>query len=274
VSTVNGDYSISWNFGAGALQAWTHVAGTYDGITLRLFANGAQVAQGNGTGAIQNRGGVLRIGNGDQTVAGGEAWNGEIDEVRIWPFARPAAAIAAAMGQRLQSLPGEVSTWNLDGDGTDSSGSNHGAGVGGPVFAVNTLAQQVVSFPGVLNFGNASGCRTTGIAAVPALANLGSNGFGFVATRAPANAGGFAVVSTSTLPSPLTILGVQAFVNPSAAVSTFLIASPIGTSSVGLPVPNVAGFLGIVVFAQFAWLDPTCPNGVSASNGVLGTVLP
>jgi hypothetical protein len=171
-------------------------------------------------------------------------------------------------------MPGEVSTWNLDGDAVDSSGGNHGAGVGSPTFAANTLVQQVISFPGALNFGAGSGCRATGLAAVPALANVGNAGFGFVATRAPAGAGGFALVSSATLPSPLPILGIQVFVDPTAAVSTFVFANAVGTGAVALPVPNVAGFVGLVVFAQFGWLDASCAGGVSASNGVLATVLP
>ena len=190
VTTTSGNYTVGYNFTAGALLTWTHVAGTYDGTTLRLFVNGAQVAQSNGTGPIRDYGGGVRIGSGDLTVNGGETWNGEIDEVRIWPFARSAAAIASAMNLHLHSMPGEVSTWNLDGNALDSSGSNHGTAVGAPAFAANTLALQTLAFPGALNFGAATGCRTTGLAAVPTVPTVGNAGFGFTGTRAPAGQGG------------------------------------------------------------------------------------
>lgn len=275
VSTTTGNYSISWTFTAGAMLAWTHIAGTYDGATLRLFANGVQVAQGPGTGAIQNRGGVFRIGNGDVSITGGETWNGEIDEVRVWPFARSAAAIASTMGMRLQSMPGECSTWNLDGDGLDSSGVNHGAGVGSPAFVANTLVQQFVGFPGALNLGAATGCRTGGLAAIPALANLGNSGFGLVGTGGPANAGGVALLAMAPLASPFQVLGIDVLVDLGVVgVTTFVIAGPLGTASIALPIPNDAGYLGLGFCSQYLWLDGTCANGVSASNAVFASILP
>lgn len=274
VSTTNGNYSISWNFAAGALIPWTHVAGTYDGATLRLFVNGAQVAQGTGTGAIQNRGGVFRIGNGDVTVLGGETWNGQIDEVRVWPFARSAAAIASTMGMRLQAMPGEVSTWNLDGDFLDSSGLNAGTGTGSPAFAVNTRPEQVVPFPGSLNLGAASGCRTNGLAAIAALANVGNAGCAFVGTRAPAGAGGFSLLSLGALPAPWQVLGVDVLVDPNLGATSFVLANALGTATLGFGIPNDVGYVGLGFYTQFLWLDASCANGVSASNAVFASILP
>lgn len=274
VSTTNGDYSVSWTFTAGALTTWTHVAGTYDGSTLRLFVDGAQVAQGNGTGTIQNRGGTFRIGNGDLTVSGGETWNGEIDEVRVWPFARSAAAIASTRNMALTSMPGEVSTWNLDGDATDSSGANPGAAVGAATFATNTLTLAPVPFPGTLGYGNATGCRTDGLSAVNALANLGNTGFAFVGTRAPANAIGFSLLSFASLTTPQPLFGVDLLVDLNAGVSTFVQANALGTCQVGFAVPNVPAFTGYSFHSQFAWLDLSCATGISASNAVFAIVVP
>lgn len=272
VSTSTGNYSIGWNFTAGALTTWTHVAGTYDGSTLRLFVNGAQVAQGNGSGPIQDRGGLFRIGNGDVSITGGETWNGEIDEVRVWPFARSAAAIASTMGMRLQVMPGEVSTWNLDGDGLDSSGLNHGTAVGSPAFVAHTRAEQLVLLPGAINLGTATGCRTEGLTAVAAVANVGNGGFGFVGTRAPAGAGGVVVLSLGALPTPLQVLGVDVLVDPNLGASRFLLANSLGTATLDFGIPNDAGYIGQGFYTQFLWLDGTCANGVSASNTLFAAI--
>jgi hypothetical protein len=75
--------------------AWTHVAATYDGATLRLYVNGSLASSRARTGAIAVSGGVLRIG-------GNNAWPGEfyaglIDEVRIYNRALTAAEIVADM---------------------------------------------------------------------------------------------------------------------------------------------------------------------------------
>lgn len=274
VSTTNGDYSISWTFTAGALQAWTHVAGTYDGSALRIFVDGVQVAQGVGTGTIRNRGGVFRIGCGDLTVSGGETWNGEIDEVRVWPFARSAAAIASARLASLALMPGEVSSWRLDGDALDSSGTNHGAAVGAPTFAANTLVLQPVAFPGATNFGAATGCRTDALAAMTAVPSIGNAGFGIVGTRAPANAAGLSLLSLAALPAPLSVLGIDLLVDVNAGVSSFVQANALGTREVAFALPNNPTFAGAAVAAQFGWIDPSCPTGLSASNALAVIVLP
>ena len=44
------------------MNAWSHLATTYDGTTLRLFVNGAQVASRPQTGLIQATSLPLTIG--------------------------------------------------------------------------------------------------------------------------------------------------------------------------------------------------------------------
>jgi hypothetical protein len=78
-----------------ALNAWTHLASTYDGTTLRLYVNGVQAATKAVTGAIKVSTGVLRIG-------GNGTWNDEwfsglIDEVRVYSRALTAAQIQTDM---------------------------------------------------------------------------------------------------------------------------------------------------------------------------------
>lgn len=274
VSTPSGNYSISWFYTPGALSTWTHVAGTYDGSTLRIFVNGAQVAQGVGTGPILNTNGVFRIGSGDLTVPGGETWNGEIDEVRVWPFARSAAAIASTMNMRLSLLPGEVSTWNLDGDATDSSGTNGGALFGTAAFAPNSLVQTAVPFSGSFAIGYASGCNSNALAAVTAVPNVGNAAFGFAGTRAPAGLGGFLVLGLGAFPVPIPIFGVDVFVDPSVLVLSFATPSNLGTAQVGLPIPADPLLVGFTVCSQWLWFDGSCPGGFSASNALVTGVVP
>jgi hypothetical protein len=217
---------------------------------------------------------VFRIGCGDLSVVGGETWNGEIDEVRVWPFARSAAAIQSTMNMSLATMPGELSTWNLDGTFVDSSGLNHGTGIGSPAFVVNSLVLQSITTPGAANYGTATGCRTTGLAAVTALPNLGNTAFGFAGTRAPQSQAGFALLSLAGLSTPLPILGVDLLVDLGLGASLFVQSSAIGSADVVFGIPNQTRYLGQQLFAQFAWFDTTCPTGVSASNAVFATVLP
>jgi PKD repeat protein len=81
-------------------NAWTHVAGTYDGATLRLYLNGVLTSSAAFSGPIPGSTGPLRIGGNSMW---GEFFRGVIDEV--WVFDR---ALSAAEIQQLMNtaLPG------------------------------------------------------------------------------------------------------------------------------------------------------------------------
>ena len=77
------------------INAWTHLAATYDGTNMRLYVNGALVRSVARTGTIRTSGGALRIG-GNQTW-GGEWFAGLIDEVRVYNRALSASEIQSDM---------------------------------------------------------------------------------------------------------------------------------------------------------------------------------
>ena len=63
------------------LNAWSHLAVTYDGSALKLYVNGSQVTSKPVTGSIFVSSGALRIGG---NALWGEYVNAVIDEVRIY----------------------------------------------------------------------------------------------------------------------------------------------------------------------------------------------
>ena len=63
------------------LNTWSHVAGTYDGTTLRLYVNGVQVSSRPLATQIATSTGALSIG-GDALY--GQYFAGRIDEIRIY----------------------------------------------------------------------------------------------------------------------------------------------------------------------------------------------
>jgi len=79
-------------FGTGALttNTWTHLAGTYDGATVRLFVNGVQVSSRVQTGQIAISTNPLQIG-GDSIY--GQYFPGRIDEIRVYNRALNTAEI-------------------------------------------------------------------------------------------------------------------------------------------------------------------------------------
>jgi hypothetical protein len=73
-----------------ALNTWTHLALTYDGATMRMFVNGAQVSSRAVAGSAIVTSGALRIGGNS---VWGEYFRGVIDEVRIYNRPLTAAEI-------------------------------------------------------------------------------------------------------------------------------------------------------------------------------------
>lgn len=63
---------------------WYHVAGTYDGTTMRAYINGEEVGTTAYSGSITNGTYDLHIGRAAYTIGGTRYFDGEIDEVRMW----------------------------------------------------------------------------------------------------------------------------------------------------------------------------------------------
>ena len=85
-----------------AVNAWTHLAVTYDGATLRLYVNGTQVSSVTLAGNILVSTNPLQIG-GDGIF--GQFFRGMIDEVRVYNLALTAAQVQADMNQPVGSVP-------------------------------------------------------------------------------------------------------------------------------------------------------------------------
>ncbi|MBC8144634.1 MAG: hypothetical protein H7X80_03550 [bacterium] len=102
------------------LNTWTHVAGTWNGHTMRLFVNGIEVAAAgvNGVGVlwtVENSMAVARYLANDNGY-----FSGTIDEVRMWSVCRSANELRSTQHLRLGSGDaGQVSYLHLD----DANGS-------------------------------------------------------------------------------------------------------------------------------------------------------
>jgi glucose/arabinose dehydrogenase/PKD repeat protein len=77
-----------------ALNAWTHLASTYDGTNLRFYVNGTLVTTKATSGAMPNTANPLRIGG---NAVWGEYFAGLIDEVRVYNRALSATELKADM---------------------------------------------------------------------------------------------------------------------------------------------------------------------------------
>jgi hypothetical protein len=89
------DYSAG-GLAALPLNAWSHLAATYDGTTIRLYVNGIETGTATGAGALPESANPLRIGGNS---VWGEYFKGRIDEVRIYDRALSAAEITADMNR-------------------------------------------------------------------------------------------------------------------------------------------------------------------------------
>ncbi|MCG8356302.1 MAG: Ig-like domain-containing protein [Kiloniellales bacterium] len=92
---------------------WTHVAGTFDGDTERLYVNGQLVNERSGVSFRPSNwmtAGAITFFNGQQAF-----FSGEIDEIRFWDFARTAEEIQETMDRSLTGTePGLVGYWRMD----------------------------------------------------------------------------------------------------------------------------------------------------------------
>lgn len=139
LNTTNGQGLIFGGQGAGGVQAssgqdlplntWTHLAGTSDGSTVRLYINGVLAASANGT---------LGMPNSEPLIVGGSSncptFSGKIDEVSIYSRALSADEIQAVSNAGLagkykvqSTVPDNLVAWySGDGNPNDLQGANNG----------------------------------------------------------------------------------------------------------------------------------------------------
>ena len=143
---------------------WHHLAGTYDGSTIKLYWNGQLISERRYTGGAGSNASPLYIGS-----SGSDRWfDGLIDEVRIFNYARTQAEIVATNDIILTGdEPGLVGYWRFDDapgsqKAMDSSGNNNAGTLSGNAEFVNSSAPtqlpsedaDITVFPSVLEFGS------------------------------------------------------------------------------------------------------------------------
>mgnify|MGYP001046101047 CR=1 FL=1 len=109
-----------------AVDAWYHLAGTYDRSAITVFVNGLSIKSQIASGTLYIDNSDLFIGKGDPKFSLGEFFHGSLDELRIWNVARSPEEIGASMDSPLTGKEeGLVAYWNFD-DGTATDLSGHG----------------------------------------------------------------------------------------------------------------------------------------------------
>ena len=78
---INGTWRKAQTSGNLNLNQWYHLAGTYDGTTIKLYVDGVQAATFSTTGNIDQTNNPLRIGTAN---ASGDFFKGTVDEVRLY----------------------------------------------------------------------------------------------------------------------------------------------------------------------------------------------
>ncbi len=133
--------------GGVTVGVWHHVAGTYDGQSVRVFVDGATAGSTPVAGAINNPlSPLIQIG---RNIVNGQAFNGSIDEVAIYPAAlsggrvlahyqagRAGASYAASV---LPDTPGGY--WRLGESAGAAAGDSSGSGNTGTITGGVTLGR-------------------------------------------------------------------------------------------------------------------------------------
>ncbi|GEM_PF-6992801 len=107
---------------------WTHVAATYDGTTTKVYINGKEALSSNAiTGSIGTNTDSLKIGTNNSAGYNEFFFNGMIDEVRIWNYARTQTQINELMFATMTYVTTGLGLYNFN-EWTNSLNSYSAAG--------------------------------------------------------------------------------------------------------------------------------------------------
>ena len=119
---------------------WYHLVGTYNGAQMKIYVNGMLINSYNQTGTINTAITPLHIGKFTNV---NYFFNGIIDEVRIWNYARTQIEIQNTMNYTLVGdEPGLMGYWNFNSDNPwdDVSINGNDGTPQGSVITINSTA--------------------------------------------------------------------------------------------------------------------------------------
>ncbi|MDB6068429.1 MAG: hypothetical protein JWR26_4637 [Pedosphaera sp.] len=145
---------------------WHHLAGTCDGTNMMLYVDGIQVGSTNKFGYISFNGTVGGIATSPNH--GGEVFNGQIDEVRIWKVSRSATQINQLINRELTGAePGLAAYYRFnEGSGNttaDFSTNRHNGSLQNHPAWVASTAPIIPFPPGLTGFSPAFGKQGTSV---------------------------------------------------------------------------------------------------------------
>lgn len=247
ITTTNGYIAAPANFSPSPNECY-HVAFTYNGSTLNYYVNGCLASTVAHSGNLVTNDLATAIGN--QSACQCEAWNGYIDEVRIWNVARAEADIQANMFDlpNPTTQTGLLAYYKFDGDYTNAQGNAtwNGTPVGTPQLLQNTTCD------------NADFTHSASAVATDVTCPGGSNG-----TVTLSSSGGFANYSYSV--DGVNYSPTNTVNNLPAGNATVYARSGIGSCIVQVPVTISEP---PAINATVTGTDPLC-NGATTGTATL-----
>jgi len=171
---------------------WMHIAGTYDGTTMKLYLNGKLLSSATPAGGLYPPSGSFSF-----SATGSEAFNGKMDEVSVWNSVRTITDIREDMYRTAPTANANLKNyWQFnDGSGTtlsDMKGTATGTLQNTPIwvastipFAAGAVNTQIVTATGtktftgtglVMNFTAKSGTDTIVSSRIDTLSNISPTG--------------------------------------------------------------------------------------------------
>ena len=267
---TNGNRNV---FGTSVLpvNAWTHLATTFDGSQIRLFVNGVQVASVAQTSPLSPTTATLQIGADAYTT---EYFAGLIDEVRIYNRALNAAEIQVDMATSVASVTpppaGDATPPSAPGTltATVSGSTQIGLAWGAATDNVGVAGYRVERCAG-------AGCSTFVQIATPTATSFSDSGlaagtsysYQVRATDAAGNLGGYSNVASAATPPPVgdttppsAPAGLAAVASSQTQISLSWTAATDNVGVIGYQLERCSGS-GCSAFAQIA-----APTGTSFND--------
>lgn len=101
------------------LNSWYHVAGVFDGTTMKLYINGQLQGSNTASGTISTSSSTMYLG--ENPTWSGRYFCGTIDEVRIWSVARSETEIQSEMGNELTGAESGLQAYYKMNEGSGTS---------------------------------------------------------------------------------------------------------------------------------------------------------